>query len=507
MTAVAALAILIALLASVGIVSAAGAAPAPHSTTLAEPVYQGPLEAASRAALGVPKPGSGGWYWPIGTEDFQGWSGWLDKRGSYVHVAQDMPCAVGHAVYAIADGVVFISRADAGGYGVGGANGGCIIITHVTASGTKFHALYGHVQGLKVKAGQRVAAGQVIASANGCRHLHFSTHIGFKYRDGNPYAGHVPASWTDRGGYVDPVKFLKTNPRAASYKPPALPVVEVTTQAAPLQFGAADGAAYWIEEGGAGSVTWRQDLTSGEREALGAGDPVPAFDAHRYVTALLASPALGFTVGDHLPALTLRAAHATPLWGADAELDALLTNAAGSPIQGGVLKLQRLNGDAWQNLRLDVTGADGAAALLHSLAAATTLRVVFAPPDTQPAGREYLVARSRAVTVIPHVALTKPKAPPVVDRNALMTVTGMLTPKHPAGEHIVQLMFQRRGAGGEWVAQSTVAAVDRDVKGSSSTRYVGHARLKAGSWRVQAVHPADAEHAETSTAWRSFTVQ
>ena len=179
-------------------------------------MYQGPLAAAARAALGAPKPGSGGWYWPIGTEDFQGWSGWLDKRGSYVHVAQDMPCAAGHAVYAIADGVVFISRADAGGYGVGGAPGGCIIITHVTASGTKFHALYGHVQGLKVKAGQHVAAGQVIAAVNGCRHLHFSTHIGFKYRDGNPYAGHVPAAWTDHGGYVDPVKFLKTNPRAAS---------------------------------------------------------------------------------------------------------------------------------------------------------------------------------------------------------------------------------------------------------------------------------------------------
>ena len=259
MTAVAALAILIALLARPPRCSCrrAGAAPAPTSVTLAEPVYQGPLAAAARAALGAPKPGSGGWYWPIGTEDFQGWSGWLDKRGSYVHVAQDMPCAAGRAVYAIADGVVFISRADAGGYGVGGAPGGCIIITHVTAAGTRFHALYGHVQGLKVKAGQHVAAGQVIAAVNGCRHLHFSTHIGFKYRDGNPYAGHVPVAWTDHGGYVDPVKFLKTNPRAASYKPPALPVAEVTTQAAPLQFGAADGVAYWTEEGGAGSVTWR----------------------------------------------------------------------------------------------------------------------------------------------------------------------------------------------------------------------------------------------------------
>ena len=502
--------ILIALLGAAAtslLLPAPAAAGARASVTLAEPVYQGPLTAVARAAPAAPEPGSGGWYWPIGTEEFQGWSGWLDKRGSYVHVAQDMPCAVGRPVYAIADGVVFISRADAGGYGVGGAPGGCIIITHVTASGIGFQALYGHVRGLKVKVGQHVAAGQVIASVNGCRHLHFSTHIGFKYRDGNPYAGHVPAAWKDHGGYVDPVKFLKTNPRAAPYEPPALPLVEVTTQAAPQQFGAADGAAYWTEEGGAGSVTWREDLASGGREALDAGETAPAFDTHRYDTALLASPTLGFTVGDRLPVLTLRAVHATPLWGADAELDALLTNASGSPIQGGVLKLQRLNGDAWQNAGLGVTKADGAAVLLYSPATATALRVVFAPPDEQPAGREYLGARSRAVTVTPHVALTKPKAPPVVDRDDLITVTGKLTPTHPAGEHTVQLVFQRRGSGGKWVARSSIAAVNRDVAGSSSTRYVGHARLRPGSWRVRAVHPADAAHAETGTPWRRFTVR
>ena len=56
-----------------------------------------------------------------------------------------MPCAYRHAVYAIGDGVVLISRADAGGYGVGGRPGGCIIITHTTAAGTRFDALYGHV--------------------------------------------------------------------------------------------------------------------------------------------------------------------------------------------------------------------------------------------------------------------------------------------------------------------------------------------------------------------------
>jgi murein DD-endopeptidase MepM/ murein hydrolase activator NlpD len=500
---VAALVVLAVLLVPAGVSAAAGAT-APHSTTFSEPVFTGTLPDA-RAALAAPRPGSGGWYWPIGTEEFQGWSGFLNKRGSYVHVAQDMPCAAGRPVYAIADGTVFISRADAGGYGVGASPGGCIIIAHVTASGTRFHALYGHVQRLKVKAGQRVVAGQVIASVNGCRHLHFSTHVGFTYRDGNPYAGHVPASWADHGGYVDPVKFLKGNPRAATYKPPVLPVVEIATQTPPYGSGAADGAAYWTEEGAAGSATWRQDLVSGERVALAAGTQVPPFDTARYVTAVLTAPAIGFSVADRRPALTLRAVHATPAWGADSELEALLVNAAGEPLQGGILKLQRRNGSRWANVRLGVTDAEGSAVFLYPPPAATALRVVFAPPAEQPAGREYLTVRSGPETVTPHVALGKPRVPAIVEAADLVTAAGDLTPQHSAGEHTVQLVFQRRGAGGDWVTKLTVAAVNRDR--ADATRYVGHARLAPGSWRLQATHPADDEHAETVSAWRTFTVE
>ena len=92
----------------------------------------------------------------------------------------------------------------------------------------------------------------------------------------------MPRSWPDHGGFVDPVRFLKTNPRAATYQPPELPWTEVGTTSPPLRYGAADGAAYWTEEGGAGSVTWRLDLASGERRALAAGEVVPPFDARRY---------------------------------------------------------------------------------------------------------------------------------------------------------------------------------------------------------------------------------
>lgn len=487
------------------LVPAAAASPPTASAVLPEPVYSGPLAIGARAALNAPAPGSGGWYWPVGTEDFQGWSGWLDPRGAYVHVAQDMPCAVGRAVVAIGDGVVFISRADAGGYGVGGAPGGCIIITHTTASGTRFHALYGHVSSLRVKAGERVVAGQQIAKVNGCRHLHFSTHPGTKYRDGNPYAGHVPKSWGDHGGFVDPVKFLRTNPSAAAYRPPEPPRTTVATETEPLRYGAAEGAAYWSEEGDAGSMAWRLDLATGVREALAADEAPPDFDTHRYEVAPLASPAVGFSVADLLPVVTLTAKHDTPVWGAKAVLMAGLTNGAGRPIPGGVLKLQRSLGDRWQTLSLAATGAKGTTTFRYRPSAAVTLRAVFAPPAEQPEGRAYLAARSSGGVVTPHVQVTTPRLPKRAAAAALITVTGRLVPRDPAGTKTVRLRFQRRGAGGAWLDKLERAAVNRDLAGGA-TRYVAHARLAAGSWRVRAVRPADDAFARTATAWRTFVV-
>ncbi len=499
-------ALLVALLLLLVPATAGAASPPFASTVLPEPVYTGPLTPGARAALHAPAPGSGGWYWPVGTEDFKGWSGWLDPRGAYVHVAQDMPCAAGHAVFAIGDGVVFISRADAGGYGVGGAPGGCIIITHTTASGTEFHALYGHVSSLKVKSGQRVVAGQQIAKVNGCKHLHFSTHPGTKYRDGNPYAGHVPKRRNDHGGFVDPVRFLKTNPCAAAYRPPEPPRTKVVTETAPLQYGAVDGVAYWSEESGAGSVTWRLDLETGVREALAADQAPPAFDTRRYAVAPLAGPAVGFSVADHLPVVTVTARHDTPVWGAKAVLVARLTNGAGRPIPGGVLKLQRSRDGRWQTVSLAATGAKGTTTFRHRPSAAVTLRAVFVPPASQPEGRAYLTSRSPVEVVTPHVQVTTPRLPARVKSAALITAAGRLLPRHPAGVRTVRLLFQRRGAGGAWVDKLERAAVNRDLDGKA-TRYVAHARLPTGSWRVRAVRPADDAFARTVTAWRAFVVE
>ena len=124
-------------------------------------------------------------------------------------------------------------------------------------------------------------------------------------------------------------------------------------------------------------------------------------------------------------------------------------------------------------MRLDVTGADGEATFLYTPSAATALRVTFAPPAGQPAARTYLAARSTNETVTPHAALTTPRVPAVIDAADLVTAAGDLLPHHPAGGHSVELVFQRRGDGGDWVTQLTVAAVNRDVAGSDATRFVG----------------------------------
>ena len=165
--------------------------------------------------LAALRPGSGAWYWPTGSEDFGGYSGWLDDRGATWHVAQDMACPYGHPVYAIAAGVVWKASASVMGYGPGGGPGGALIIVHTTATGVRFRALYGHVMDLRYRAGQHVAAGAVIARVNAIQpsHLHFSVHPGTAYVGGNPWAGSVPKSWSGHGGFVDPVRFLKSHPQ------------------------------------------------------------------------------------------------------------------------------------------------------------------------------------------------------------------------------------------------------------------------------------------------------
>ena len=218
------------------------------------------------------------------------------------------------------------------------------------------------------------------------------------------------------------------------------------------------------------------------------------------------APALGFVVSDHLPALDLTATHSTPEWGAPAQLAATLTSSSGAPLLGAIVRLDLLDGGKWRQLRLGVTDGPGSALFDVAAESRTTLRATFTPPAGQAADRTYLGVQSRSLTVTPHVRLTPPTLPATVRVNDLVTVAGYLAPLHTAGGNSVDLVFQRRGAGGAWVTKLTVDAMNRDA--GSQTHYVGSVRLPAaGTWRVQATHPPDGEHAQTYSTWRSFTVK
>ena len=97
------------------------------------------LGVPSLAAAG-PQKGTNGWYWPTGTEKLGNWDGyWVFRSSNHSwHMAKDIVTPVGHKVYAIADGVIAESKADAG-------YGGVLVIWHKAGDGTKFLTVYGHI--------------------------------------------------------------------------------------------------------------------------------------------------------------------------------------------------------------------------------------------------------------------------------------------------------------------------------------------------------------------------
>jgi murein DD-endopeptidase MepM/ murein hydrolase activator NlpD len=460
---------------------------------------------AAAAAHGVaPQPGRGGWFWPIGSEDFGSYAGFLEPRGGNVHVAQDMHAKKGSPVYAVGDGTVWISRADTGGYGVSGSPGGCIIVVHRTGAGEEFRALYGHLLKLRVEDGDRVTAGQQIAVTNGLDHLHFGIHPSATYRERNPYAGEVPKSWKDHGGWVDPVKYLRTHPRGASYDAPALPVVKIVTGSAPADFGAASGVAYWRETTSTAPGLYAQDLASGERRPLAAGEAPPPFDAARYGVTRLAAPAVGLAVRDRLPVLTLVADDEEPAWGRAVALTGGLSNAAGKPFVLADLRLERQAGDAWVTVSTVHSRADGTAGFHFTPVRRTQLRLRFLLPEEQAPGETYVAPPPLEVSVAPQVALSVPRGPAQVLAGADAAFGGTLVPRHAAGDTPVRLEFQRL-KDGAWATVKKVKATVADATAGSAYTVVVDLGA-AGDWRLRAVHPEDAAHAATTTAWRTFAV-
>jgi hypothetical protein len=361
------------------------------------------------------------------------------------------------------------------------------------------------VSKLAVKAGQRVTPGQQIAVVNGLSHLHFGIHPSEEYRDRNPYAGEVPKKWADHGGWVDPVKYLRANPRGASYAAPALPVVRIQTGVAPVDYGAAAGVAYWTEGDGESPGVYAQDLADGSRRQLAAGEAPPPFDAARYAVNLLASPAVGFAVRDRLPVLTLVAVEDEPAWGAAAGLAGSLANAAGKPFVLADVRLERRASAGWKTVATHHTGEDGGYAFAYVPRARTRLRVRFLLPAKQPSAAVYVAPAAALVTVAPKVQLGVPAAPAAARVGRPLSFAGSLLPRHAGGPGVVRLEFQRL-RDGAWAAAKTAKATVADA--ALGSVYVATVRLSAaGRWRVRAVHPADDLHAETASGWRALALE
>jgi len=437
--------------------------------------------------------GSGGWYWPTGSERFGTWDGWWEYRAQSPvrwHMAQDMPADVGHVVYAVGDGTVIESGGNHGYNSV-------VIVLHRTAAGEYFKAVYGHIRlASGTGKGAKVKAGQVIGRVNGDRHVHFGIHPGKAYpSDNNPYRGHTYTS-KNTYGWVDPVAYLRNHPRLVVV--PALPVVATvaTTECAAV-LGVADGSAYWTVGSGESMRTFSRGLAGGEPAPVTADVELPALDCTRFSAI---AGATSFTLSDRLPRLSGVASAVTVAWKRPVTMSGRLTNAAGKPFVGVPVALESSadGGATWTRIGTAPTGPTGAYAIRWTPSRRRVLRVTFA-------GRNgYLTRSSVSTTVAPRPALTAPAIPKGADDDHSMTVRGAVSPRHVAGASAVVLRVQRK-RGTTWVDHSSVATVYRDSATASVAQ--GVMRLPAGTWRVRTESPADSAHASARSAWTCFVLR
>ena len=86
------------------------------------------------------------------------------------------------------------------------------------------------------------------------------------------------------------------------------------------------------------------------------------------------------------------------------------------------------------------------------------------------------------------------------------SVSGTLSPRHPAGAHSVELRLYRWN-GSRWVLRRTVLTTNRDGVTADVTRWAAtFALAKTGRWKLVAYAPADADHAATTSRPAFVTV-
>ena len=107
-------------------------------------------------------------------------------------------------------------------------------------------------------------------------------------------------------------------------------------------------------------------------------------------------------------------------------------------------------------------------------------------------------------TPLPKPTLSAPRAQKRVAAGARFTVSGTLSPRHPAGEHSVELRLSRWN-GSRWVLRRTVSTTNRDS--GDVTRWTAAFALgKTGRWKLAAAALADADHAAATSASAYVTV-
>ena len=447
---------------------------------------------ATPTAAHAASPGTGGWFWPTGTENFGGMDGWWVYRSSNRswHMAQDMRAAVGHAVYAIGDGVVLESN-PAAGYG------GVLVVLHQTGDGTEFKAVYGHIHRKPLAKGDRVRAGQVIGTVNSAAHVHFGIHPGRAYPpDGNPFRGHT-YDRTETYGWVDPVRFLRANPRILPYVAPPVPVVAtVETSFAATVLGVADGCVFWSEERAGTVVCLTRVLAGGDVRTLGPDDTLPSLDTTRFAATVQPT---SFALSDRLPALTATLSACSPAWHRAVAVTGSLRSACGAPFSGAAVVVESsIDGTAWTRRCSAITGLTGSFHCSLVPTRTVTIRVRFFPPTL------YLVASSSEASLAPHPSLQAPQVAANPLHTKPVAVTGLLTPRAVAGTHSVTLRLQRHASSG-WVDVRDVVTTNHDSRGGSL--YATKLRLAKGRWRVMARVAADRLYGSAHSAWTTLTVR
>jgi hypothetical protein len=405
-------------------------------------------------------------------------------------MAQDMPVAVGHAVYAVGDGTIIESKPDSG-------YGGVFVLLHKTGDGQYFKAVYGHIyRGSGLSVGSKVKAGQIIGRVNSARHLHFGIHPGTAYPpDNNPFRGHTYTSTTTYG-WTDPVAYLRKHPRTLAYKAPALPLIGTfDTTGTPTVLGIADGRAYWSIPGDADTQVFSRSLN-------GTAAPEPAavvpatFETAGFPAVSTTST---FSLYDARPRISIDRSTHVPNWGSAVRISGCLANAAGRPFIGARLVLQRsVDGGPWSTVATVTSGLTGTYSFSFTPKRRQVIRARFAAPAV------YVPAESRCITIAPRPCVSAPAVPSAPYHARALTARGTLYPRHTAGAGATLLHVQKK-VGGVWVDRPSAKTTYHDC--DDGTAYSASLRLPAGTWRVRAETPADDRHASKTTSWTGFTVR